>query len=286
MPNHEVVIVIPIYKEYDHLTSDEKISLLQCFKILSKYHICIVHPLSLKIDAYKKNLCIDLGYKLLNKPFDNKYFSNISGYNDFMLSVNFYITFQEYKYILIYQLDCWIFRDELAHWCSLNYDYIGAPIFKNFGTFEEGNKLDVVGNGGLSLRKVDKFIEVLSWKKNIKGFKYYLKKFKQSHKTIDLLRLVVGSLGYHNTVKYLLKFYKQNLVNEDIFFSYNFQTGSNIYLKVPTISLAIDFAFDRSPQYLYQLNQNKLPFGCHGWSRNDNVYLIEDNQFWKQFITN
>lgn len=30
---------------------------------------------------------------------------------------------------MIYQLDAWVFNDELSSWCSLGYDYIGAPFF-------------------------------------------------------------------------------------------------------------------------------------------------------------
>ena len=29
--------------------------------------------------------------------------------------------------MLIYQLDAFVFQDDLAYWCQQNYDYIGAP---------------------------------------------------------------------------------------------------------------------------------------------------------------
>lgn len=284
--SNEVIVIIPTYKKYDKLTLDEKKSLNQCYKILKNYQICLVHPFNLEINSYKKTLNTELKYELLNTPFESKYFNDITGYNDFMLSINFYTSFKEYKYILIYQLDCWVFKDELSHWCSLNYDYIGAPIFKNFGTYELGNKIDVIGNGGFSLRKINKFLEVLTWKGKILGISHYLKEFKQKRNLKSIFKILINGLGYHNNVPYLLSLYKRNLINEDVFFSYNFQSGANIEIHVPEVSAAIKFSFDRSPQYLYDLNQKQLPFGCHGWNRQDNIYSIKDKLFWENFILN
>jgi len=44
-----------------------------------------------------------------------------------MMSPAFYDAFKAFDYILIYQLDAFVFRDELEYFCSLGYDYIGAP---------------------------------------------------------------------------------------------------------------------------------------------------------------
>ena len=48
-----------------------------------------------------------------------------------MLSPFFYESFLDFKYVLIHQLDVFIFKDELNYWCNQNYDYIGAPWFKD-----------------------------------------------------------------------------------------------------------------------------------------------------------
>jgi hypothetical protein len=66
--------------------------------------------------------------------------------------------------MLIYQLDAWVFKDDLMKWCNKGYDYIGAPWFEDFGSYEKGKKLWRVGNGGFSLRKIKYFCKVLSWK--------------------------------------------------------------------------------------------------------------------------
>ena len=46
------------------------------------------------------------------------------------------------------------------------------------------------------------------------------------------------------------------------------------FFTVPTPEEACDFAFEREPRFLYELNGRKLPFGCHGWEK-------YDPEFWR-----
>jgi len=122
MKNNEVAIIIPIYQE--QISDYEKISFLQCFRILGQYPIYLVAPENLNIQEYNK-LAASNSFKVIR--FNNKFFQGIAGYNKLMMSVNFYETFSSFRYILIHQLDAFVFRDELLHWCHQNYDYVGAP---------------------------------------------------------------------------------------------------------------------------------------------------------------
>ena len=82
-------------------------------------------------------------------PAEN--FRSVKTYSRLMLSPNFYAAFADFDYILIYQLDAFVFYDALENFCSLGFDYIGAPwpfLVKVGGKFLR------VGNGGFSLRKV------------------------------------------------------------------------------------------------------------------------------------
>lgn len=101
------VIVIPIYKT--ELTETEIVSLKQCFKVLNQHIIKFVAPKNLDVSFYSKIL----GNNILVEYFPESYFSGISAYNSLMLSSLFYERFLEYEFILIYQLDCYVFRDEL-----------------------------------------------------------------------------------------------------------------------------------------------------------------------------
>ena len=71
-------------------------------------------------------------------------------------TADFYKCFSEYKYLFIYQLDGWIFEDNVQKYLDLDVDYIGSPW--NVGSFNL--QCDTIGNGGVSLRKVQKFIDV------------------------------------------------------------------------------------------------------------------------------
>ena len=173
-------IVIPIYK--NQLTDFEILSLKQCFKILSSYHIIFAAPARLDFQGYKQ-FCEGGDYEIAR--FDDFYFESIDGYNKLMLSTHFYSRFLDYKYILIYQLDAFVFKDELLYWCDQNYDYIGAPhvpyasepgkmeylksykkILRFIKVFGISHSLSSVGNGGLSLRKIKSFIWLLKILKN------------------------------------------------------------------------------------------------------------------------
>lgn len=146
-----VVIVIPYY--HNDLNQFEIISLEQCIKKMCKYEIVLLCPEHLNIqDKYT-------GFRCIKVP--NHYMDSISGYNRMMISRWFYQLFEEYDYLLIYQLDALVFSDRLLEFCDMGYDYIGAPWLR--GKFNEHSEQGIcyVGNGGFSLRKVSSFIRVL-----------------------------------------------------------------------------------------------------------------------------
>ena len=91
-----------------------------------------------------------------------------------MLSSEFYRRFSKFEYILIYQLDAFVFKDQLNYWCKKGYDYIGAPWFEGFHLTKTGVNIIGVGNGGFSLRRVKTHIDLTGrfgffkiYKKNI-----------------------------------------------------------------------------------------------------------------------
>ena len=146
------IVLIPIYKQ--ELSELEKQSLLQCATVFAKREICFFAPENIHFEYYQAMVP-----KARCEYFHSSFFQGISGYNRLMLSVDFYKRFNKYDHILIYQLDAWVFRDELDHWCSMGFDYIGAPLKASI--FAARGKY-VVGNGGFSLRKPAAFIRVLS----------------------------------------------------------------------------------------------------------------------------
>lgn len=155
--NRQVAVLIPIYKK--QLTDLENISLVQAIRILSAYDIYFFMP---------KSLSIDNSYEVQIQRFPDHYFNSICSYNCLMLSVEFYERFIDYEYILIYQLDAFVFSDKLQIFCCMGYDYIGAPwIDGSFYYKDSQHMIWYVGNGGLSLRRVDSFIKILKQCQNM-----------------------------------------------------------------------------------------------------------------------
>jgi hypothetical protein len=267
MSKELVCVVIPLYK--NTLTHYEQISLNQCLKILKNYPIYFVKPQALSIDEISKN-----AENLRVESFSNDYFESVQSYNRLMLSEEFYGRFAQYEFMLIYQLDAYIFRDELTDWCHKGYDYIGAPwrieidfdskvkefiwnfkkkialwfdlkenIYGKYGPKEIIFKRSV-GNGGFSLRRVGKFLNLIP----------------KHQKTIE---------------KYLQLAHSHPAYNEDAFWCIELNRYYN-RLRIPDWKIALKFGVEQLPQKAYQLNGG-LPFGCHAWD-------IYETDFWKQFI--
>ena len=115
-----VKVVIPIYQA--SLSQQERKSLSQAYKILRMYPLVVIKPNHLDLSELVTEFP-----KLSFISFADSYFKGISGYNRLMLAKEFYESFLDCTYILIYQLDAYVFRDELREWCNKGYDYIGAP---------------------------------------------------------------------------------------------------------------------------------------------------------------
>lgn len=80
-------------------------------------------------------------------------------------------------------------------------------------------------------------------------------------------------LGVGNNLNYFLR----NNINEDGIFSLRAQ-HSWIFCQLPPFDVALKFAFEVNPSYLYDINNEKLPFGCHAFEK------YEYNTFWQKHI--
>ena len=121
---NNIVVVIPVYKTF--VTKVDIASLKQCLKVLNKYHICLICHTKLDLSGYK-SCFLDNQVDFCVRYFDEQYFDSVRSYNTLMLSADFYRSFRKYQYMLIYQLDAFVFEDQLEYWCNKGYDYIGAP---------------------------------------------------------------------------------------------------------------------------------------------------------------
>jgi hypothetical protein len=269
----KAVILIPVYKT--ELTNDERCSLKQCFKILGNYPIMLVCPIGMNTVQYDE--CA--GRNIPTERFKPSFFDGIAGYNKLMKSRKFYQRFSDYDYMLIYQLDAWVFSDELEAWCRKGYDYIGAPWFEKHKSHEEGYGLWCAGNGGLSLRRIEAFIRVTNLNLRMKSCREI---FRDEYKSIGSLfhclsRCCSPVIGT-NTLGYYMNKGEASWMWEDGFFCYGLAPTRH-RLNIPSPEEAAFFSFECSPKYLFEeVTQRQLPFGCHAWRK----YQYEE--FWKEYI--
>jgi hypothetical protein len=234
-----VKVVVPVYKDF--FGELEEKSLEQCCKVLGNYDIVLIHPEGLDLDYI-----IQKHQNIQTKSFSRYYFSSIYGYNELLLSSFFYEHFLDSEYILIYQLDAFVFKDELTSWCLKGYDYIGSPwlassptLISKIGSIFKSKKKKTreqiffkVGNGGFSLRKTDSH--------------YAISKNQEAYIT-ELIREIDKKLYAIEDVFWSIK---------AVEFDYNF--------KIPDYKEAVFFSLDRKPAIGLKLTNDVLPFGCHG----------------------
>lgn len=249
------VVIFPLYQAPSAI---ELAFMTNGLKLTSSFKQVIVAPEGLVIDESFGDL-----EKLEVKRFAKHYFEGISGYNQLLLAKDFYKAFTLFDYMLIHQADVYLFKDELGLWCAKDYDYLGAPWFrpdhlnKNalFKLWQQlklsfkknkvyAQRYNKVGNGGLSLRKINTALKVLD-----KVDESLIKKYRQS--TGD---------GF----------------NEDIFWSLEAPKVINNY-TIPDWQEAMKFAIEFKPQTAYRYLNETLPFGCH-------APLKHQPEFWKNHI--
>ena len=253
------VVLVPVYQW--PLKSMEMLSLVNTAKKLAEHDLVVVCP-----ERVKSFLPLKIGEKTISSVvFNEKYFSSIAGYNKLLTSRKFYKCFSAYEYMLIVQLDALVISDQLNFWCEHNYSYIGAPWFVGFTEPEQPHRFLGVGNGGFSLRSCEDCIRVLS----------SLKCMRFSDKLIYSLARKTSPLGFLN--RNVFKFNIHPLspeVNEDAFWGILASSTFDLF-KVPTPEVALRFAFEVEPRFLFKLSQGVLPFGCHAWEVYDRLFWVE-----------
>ena len=265
-------IIVPIYRSI--MTSDEEISLATIRNHLSGYGICFVAPEQL-----------DLGLVIQSSEtierFPDDFFSGIEGYNRLLKSKGFYERFSDVEYILIAQLDCLIFSSDLNQWMAKGYDYLAAPWFKGFAK-DHRPGLWRVGNGGLSLRRVNSYLRILG-QKIVSGSIYprwghYAWKPPLESLESGIYTKISAFSGlnpfsqYHTVEDELKKF----PYNEDVFWAIETPKFDSSF-HVPSAEEALPFAFEVAPRWSYEGNREKLPFGCHAWGK-------YDRDFWENIL--
>jgi hypothetical protein len=228
-----LAIVIPVYKPGLNLL--EQFSVDYLLTKTPERKVIFVAPQDLNTSYY-----LERYPHIAFEHFPTQYFQSIAGYNGLLLSAAFYQRFDNYDYILIHQTDALLFKDNLDVWMDLGYDYIGAP-------WPQGMSLDLgnenaevyhgtrfqafVGNGGFSLRSVEKSIAIL------------------------------------REAQMLHAFWLAHSLNEDCF--YAFAGLLTEQFSIPTPEIASRFSLELQAEQYVSANQGEIPTGCHAWWKHD-----------------
>ncbi len=267
-------IVVPIINI--ELADSELIAINSLNKLNGVFRIYFIGSL----DSYSANLewiQVNLTrFEIRFIEFDSKYFESLTSYSNLLMSSNFYRRFSAYDYLLIFQTDALIIRGNLTEFISIGKTFIGAPwIDKNRQT-----KKLLIGNGGLSLRKIKDFIEITSlnsifppqWWFNFpkqRFFRWVVVGILYSlFYVLDLVSKKFGRSLFFDLCRLLSK-------AEDVSFA---EWLAQHQSDMPTLEEAVDFSFETNPRGCYELNNFTLPFGCHAWER-------YDLQFWETHLS-
>jgi len=258
--NKKCAILIPVYKkEPDAL---ELISLQQCIKVLKNYDFVFITHKKLDTSIYN-DLCSQNNIAFYFEYFAAHYFYNVQGYNALMLSKEFYKRFLPYKFILIYQLDAWVFRDELEYWCNKSYDCIGAP-WLEWDTHKLSLNIVGTGNGGFTLRKTEFFYKYANKTRITSLYHFLLSLYNTACERINIFSLLFKII---TKIPRLFLVNPDNMKNIDADCNKEDVLWRDILKKygaLPDNKESCNFSFEHYPEYIYKLNSEKLPFGCHG----------------------
>lgn len=271
--SNDCIVVIPTHKAT--MTPEDERSFRNTLDVLHNWDIALFLPHDVSHEHYDAIRMKDESqFKIITaRP---GWMGSIEKYNDMALSPEFYQLFKEYKYILICHLDAWVFRDELQKWIAKGYDYIGAPWFlsreENYVPLEK-LMCPQGGNGGFSLRKVDKMIELLSKQRRVLNIALFLKGFLflLKNKKINFLRIYIRSC--REILQNVVTFQKKYNVYEDALLSVFYSLLDKTFYVAPPEE-AIFFATEVYSEEIFNSKLKwQLPFAIHGYDK----YLMSIN---------
>jgi len=249
--------VVAVFAHKPDLTRYEEISLTQCGRVLGNHPLKLICPLGMNVSAHLK-----LAPQLEIDPVPPAFLSSLSAYNKFKISPWLYDRYQDYDFMLTYELDAFVFRDELQEWCGAGWDYIGAPWFKGDLQKPEAAIIRSGGNSGFSLRRIAPARRLNRRWKLIRPVHHVYRDWMRSTRGSqrqyrELIELAWGKNIFHH------RFSKVE-VNEDLFWSRDVARRFSEY-RVAPYTQARRFSFEALPERLLAENAGLLPFGCHKW---------------------
>jgi hypothetical protein len=259
LPRERLTVAVPIYRA--GLDADEEVSLASTFRALGGHHLVMVKPEGLDTSALEARFPFAGA-----EAFAPEFFRSVAGYNRLLLSAPFYDRFRASEYLLVCQLDVFVFRDDLAGWVARGHDYVGAPWLSGSaaslalhwlkfrasrllpgaaGRIHPYELRGQVGNGGFSLRRVETHRRLAA-------------------ALADRIAHYLASEGTHH-------------FHEDVFWSLE-PARQGLPHRRPSADEALAFAFDVNPAAAFRRAGGRLPMAAHGW------YKGRHRAFWAPHV--
>ena len=203
-------------------------------------------------------------------PLSARLFADRAGYNNLLLSEQFYRAFAEYEYILIYQLDCLVFSSNLEEWCRKGWDYVGAPWFDGYSR----DGWDYLGppwhDGGVAVRqlRISRRSGRRIWDSRKRRILAAKGRYGSCRADFRQAAFVRSSDGRSFNISW------------DLTRTYSGHSARRSWwtrFRIPKPREALKFSFETEPRYCYQENAGRLPFGCHAWP-------VYEREFWEPFL--
>jgi hypothetical protein len=248
-----VVVTLSTKSRY---CSDEEIAFRHARYHLSRYDKFVLIP--------DDHPAIYPGF--IPKRFPVRYFGSPERQRRLMLSESFYRAFLDYEFILIYDLDTLVFRDELLTWCRAGYDYIGAPGLLSGDTPPVGDSDASIG--GFSLRRVRSCLRVIQSREYFvdpdEYWRRYCERTSKLQQVVNWPRKLLKRLRYFNDVKWHMRWALRGGVREDRFWS-DYASHYDPTFRIAPVDVALRFGFEAAPRQCFERLGGRLPFGSHGW---------------------
>jgi hypothetical protein len=224
------IVLIPIYKESLSLDEERNIRVSLTSLDAQDCEIYWLAPAQIRRDYYEQVFpTVDWSFH------SERFFRSVSDYSRLLLSDEFYETYYSYEHLLILQPDAVVLTKTLNDWLQTPYDYIGAPWPNGWeyglpirlkGGVQTITCRAFVGNGGLSLRRPKKIVQLL------REFPEARATWCDAGNPEDLLISMLATLSTS--------------------------------VIIPTIGTASRFSLELEPDFFCALFNDSPPFGLHG----------------------
>ena len=253
LPSNKVIVLVISHKA--SLDPFEEISLKQCQRVLGGHPIRLVCPAGLDLAAYRR-----IVPELQADFIPPHWLASYQAFNRLKILPYLYRRYRDFEFVLFYELDAFVFRDELLDWCAQDWDLIGAPWFEKYDLAQENAKPAGTGNGGFSLRRTASMLRVSRTWRYQEPASQVVRSWREGRCS---LKWALANLTFRNN---FFAPFNNFMGHEDVFWG-KVASRRFPWLRVAPYEVARRFSFEVNPSRLYSECNNTLPFGCHKWMK-------------------